>query len=96
MGDDYVWIGASGGAWGDAANWRDVTTAAAGVAAPGSLDSASIVGTSAMSFVVAGGGAAAALTAAGVMLQGAFALGHLSASNVDLASGSVLQADSST
>ena len=42
--DSFTYVGPSGGAWGDAANWFDVTTGAAASVAPGAGDTAAVVG----------------------------------------------------
>ena len=77
--DSYVWI-AGAGAWGDASNWKDVTTGAnPATAPPGIADSATIKGPGGSAFqIISGPGSSAALTLTGNnFLDGQFDTGSL-------------------
>ena len=85
--DSYVWIGSSGGSWGNVANWGDVTTGSnPAIAVPGSLDSVTIAGPAGSVYeVIGGGGAASALTVTGLVeLVGGYQFVALNAGTVTL------------
>ena len=74
--DAYEWIGSSGGLWGTAGNWEDLTSGAdPAPAPPGSGDPVTIAGpTGAIYEVISGGGNAAGLSVTGLVdLSGATA-----------------------
>jgi hypothetical protein len=78
-GDSYTWAGPSGGAWGDAANWYDVTTGGIASVAPGAGDTASVAGsTGAFYTVITQTGSAGALSFSGnVAVEGTVAAAAL-------------------
>jgi hypothetical protein len=75
--DVYRWAGASGGDWGSAANWTDVTLGGAAMVAPGSNDLVDVAGSGgASALLLSGQGAAADLSVSGnVALAGRFTAG---------------------
>ena len=86
-GASLIYVGPSGGAWGDAANWADAVTGAPATAAPGPLDTATIIGPQGFAYtIVTQNGDPGTLTAEGnVELEGAVA-----AQDVTLAAASYL------
>jgi hypothetical protein len=89
-GDAYRWIGASGGLWGLAPNWQDVTAGGSPAsAAPDALTPITIIGLTGGSFMaIAGGGVAAGLGLTGnVALGGAYTTGMLSVGARSVAGG---------
>ena len=77
--DAYVWTGAQGTNWSNAANWSDTSTGQTpATLAPGQNDLVSIAGGSLVPVVVTGTGDAASLGLAGtVSLAGSYAVGTL-------------------
>ena len=74
------WIGSTGGSWGSASNWRDVTSGAnPATAAPGANDPVTIAGPTGSTYeVIGGGGASASLSITGLVdLLGAYTTGAL-------------------
>ena len=91
--DAYAWIGSSGGSWGNAANWEDVTFGQnPATSVPGSLDPVTITGpTGSVYEVIDGGGAAASLALTGyVDLVGAYATGAMRVGTTAVPSGLIL------
>ena len=79
--DKYFWIGSSGGLWGTASNWQDVTAGQnPASSAPGSGNAVTIAGaTGSIYEVIGGGGAAASLSVSGLVeLLGSYTTGMLS------------------
>ncbi len=78
-GDTFTWVGLSAGAWGDAANWYDVTRGAAATVAPGAGDVAIINGGSGYVYmVVTQSGSVGALVAEGhVAIEGTVTAGTI-------------------
>lgn len=76
--DAYTWIGPGSGDWGNAANWRDITSGASPAAvAPGIDDRVTII-SAAGQLVISGQGNAASLTMRGnILLDGSFHAGTL-------------------
>jgi hypothetical protein len=61
--DAYVWSGGLSGAWGDAANWTDITTGADPASAPpGATNAVTVNGSSGGTTDITGTGASASLT----------------------------------
>ena len=88
--DAYEWIGSSGGSWGSAADWEDLTSGAdPATAVPGSGDPVTIAGpTGAIYEVISGGGNSASLSVTGLVdLSGAYGTGGLSVGSVSGAPG---------
>jgi hypothetical protein len=99
--DDYLWTGAAGSAWNNAANWDDTSASQTpALIAPGLNDLVSITGAAGNGFLaVQGPGDAASLTLAGnVALSGIFAAGTLAvgAGILALGTGTALSAFSAT
>jgi hypothetical protein len=103
--DQYVWVGAGGGVWNQAANWKDATTGASPPpVAPGHNNLVSIAASQTAFDVIAGPANAASLSITGdVALGGAFAIGALTVGQggatpvvgtVDLLAGSGVTANS--
>lgn len=94
-GASFVWRGAGGGLWSDAAHWGRGS-------APGAADAVSIAGPSGALLPVAGAAAAASLVTSGdVVLAGSFALGSLTIAGgrldvLDLLPGATLTAKAAT
>ncbi len=101
--DLYAWIAPTGGAWGDAANWSDLTASQSpAVLAPGSNDIVALIGpTNHSALLLTGQGNSASLDVAGnVTLSGRFTTGALlvggapGAGELDVGIGSTLLATS--
>ncbi len=98
--DSYRWIASSGGDWGTASNWADLTTGASpAIIAPGSANLVSIAGPGSGTWLLSGQGRAASLTLAGdLAITGRFAAGPVTAATTSLAvdAGGTLAATSMT
>ena len=75
--DVYTWIGASGGLWGFAANWRDLTSGASPASyIPGALTPVTIAGPAGLTYAaIGGGGSSASGNSASLAITGNIALG---------------------
>ena len=90
--DAFNWIGSSGGSWGSASNWQDVTLGQnPSTTAPGNKNAVTISGpTGSIYEVITGGGASASLSLTGLLdFIGAYTTGLLTVGAMQVASNGV-------
>ena len=90
--DAYSWIGASGGSWGSASNWADVTAGEnPAPAVPGTITPVTIAGPTSSAYeVIAGGGTAASIALTGsIDLAGSYTTGTLTIGSLQVGTSSV-------
>lgn len=76
--DAYAWIAPGSGDWGNAANWRDITTGASPAAVAPGINNLVTIASAAGQLAVSGQGNAASLTMRGnIVLDGSFHAGTL-------------------
>ena len=79
MSDAFTWTTSTGGSWGNAANWQDVSTGVSGAAVPGAGNAVTVNGPSGASVqqIYGPGQAASALFLNSSVLNGSYAFGAL-------------------
>jgi len=95
--DAYTWTTSTGGSWGNAANWRDVSTGVSGAAVPGAGNAITVTGPAGASVqqVYGPGQAASALFLNSSVLNGGYAFGSLAIGNSSVVGGVTLNSGAS-
>ena len=95
--DAYTWTTSTGGSWGNAANWRDVSTGVSGAPVPGAGNAVTVTGPAGASVqqVYGPGQAASALFLDSSVLNGSYAFGSLAIGNSSVVGGVTLNSGAS-